>query len=69
MDTRRVVCIIETKNEKDSVALETVRTLFATQKKDFITAVDEKSIILIKNLEKNKDMKMFRRFQKQLLIC
>mgnify|MGYP006982443067 CR=1 FL=1 len=51
MDTRRVVCIIETKNEKDSVALETVRTLFATQKKDFITAVDEKSIILIKNLE------------------
>ena len=54
MDTRRVVCIIETKNEKDSVALETVRTLFATQKKDFITAVDEKSIILIKNLEEKQ---------------
>ena len=54
VDARRCVCIIETKNEKDSVALETVRTLFATQKKDFITAVDEKSIILIKNLEEKQ---------------
>lgn len=54
MDTRRVVCIIETKNEKDSVALETVRTLFATQKKDFITAVDEKSIILVKEVDDNQ---------------
>ena len=47
----RCVCIIETRNEKDSVALETVRTLFAGHKKDFITAVDEKSIILVKELE------------------
>ena len=50
-DARRCVCIIETKNEKDSVALETIRTLFSGQKKDFITAVDEKSIILVKELE------------------
>ena len=55
MDTRRVVCIIETKNEKDSVALETVRTLFATQKKDFITAVDEKSIIIVKELDEGEN--------------
>jgi carbohydrate diacid regulator len=51
VDARRCVCIIETINEKDSVALETVRTLFAGHKKDFITAVDEKSIILVKELE------------------
>ena len=51
VDVRRCVCIIETRNEKDSVALETVRTLFAGHKKDFITAVDEKSIILVKELE------------------
>ena len=51
VDARRCVCIIETKNEKDSVALETVRTLFSGQKKDFITAVDEKSIILVKHLD------------------
>lgn len=53
-DARRAVCIIETKNEKDSVALETVRTLFIGKSKDFITAVDEKSIILVKELEESQ---------------
>lgn len=53
-DARRAVCIIETKNEKDSVALETVRTLFIGKSKDFITAVDEKSIILVKELEEGQ---------------
>ncbi len=51
VNARRCVCIIETKNEKDSLALETVRTMFAGQKNDFITAVDEKNIILVKELE------------------
>ena len=51
VDARRCVCIIETKNEKDSVALETVRTLFSGNKKDFITAVDEKGIILVKEIK------------------
>ena len=57
VDARRCVCIIETKNEKDSVALETVRTLFAGSKKDFITAVDEKSIILVKELDDKQGYK------------
>lgn len=56
-DARRAVCIIETKNEKDSVALETVRTLFIGKSKDFITAVDEKSIILVKELEEGQGNK------------
>ncbi len=38
-------------NEKDVNALETVRSLFATKTKDFITAVDEKNIILVKEVE------------------
>lgn len=50
-DVRRVVFIIETKNEKDNNALETVRSLFAGKTKDFITAVDEKNIILVKELK------------------
>ena len=48
MSARRVVFIIETNKEKDSGALETVRSMFATQTQDFITAVDEKNIILVK---------------------
>lgn len=53
-EARRVVYIIETKNEKDANALETVRTLFAGKTKDFITAVDEKNIILVKELKQNE---------------
>lgn len=49
-EVRRVVFLIETKTEKDNNALETVRSLFATKTKDFITAVDEKNIILVKEL-------------------
>ena len=53
-DVKRVVFIIETKNEKDSNALETVRGLFSSKTKDFITAVDEKNIILVKELKPNE---------------
>ena len=53
-DVRRVVFIIETKNEKDTNALETVRSLFSTKTKDFITAVDEKNIILVKEVKPNE---------------
>ncbi len=53
-DVRRVVYIIETKNEKDNNALETVRSLFTGKTKDFITAVDEKNIILVKELKPNE---------------
>ena len=53
-DVKRVVYIIETKHEKDTNALETVRTLFAGKTKDFITAVDEKSIILVKEVRGNE---------------
>ena len=45
-----MVFIIETHNEKDANALETVRSLFAAKTKDFITAVDEKNIILVKEV-------------------
>jgi carbohydrate diacid regulator len=54
-DVRRVVFIIETKNEKDVNALETVRGLFSGKTKDFITAVDEKNIILVKELKPNEN--------------
>lgn len=49
-NAKRVVYLIETKHEKDINALETMRSLFATRTKDFITAVDEKNIILVKEV-------------------
>jgi len=55
VEARRVVYLIETKTEKDTNALETVRTLFAGKPKDFITAVDEKNIIIVKELKGNEN--------------
>ena len=54
----RVVFLIETKNEKDSNALETVKGLFAGKTRDFITQVDEKNIILVKELQENEGYDM-----------
>ena len=50
-DVKRCVFIIETKSEKDNNALETVRNIFAVKTRDFITAVDEKNIILVKEVK------------------
>ena len=50
----RVVFLIETKDEKDSNALETVKGLFAGKSRDFITQVDEKNIILVKELKEEE---------------
>lgn len=51
IEARRVVFMIETKNEKDNSALETVKNIFTAKSKDFVTAVDERNIILVKELE------------------
>lgn len=50
-EVRRIVYLIETKNEKDSTAIEIVKGLFGSRTKDFITEVDEKSIILVQELK------------------
>lgn len=50
-DVRRCVFIIETQNDKDNNVFETVRSIFSTKTRDFITAVDEKNIILVKEVK------------------
>ena len=50
---RRVIFIIETKHEKDTNALDNVRNLLGNRSRDFVTAVDEKNIIVVKELEPN----------------
>ena len=51
VSAKRVVYVIETKNEKDINALETVRSMFTGRVKDFITAVDEKNIIVVREVK------------------
>ena len=52
-DVRRVIFIVEMKREKDSNALDNVRALLGSKSKDFVTAVDEKNIIVVKELDYN----------------
>lgn len=49
----RVVFLVETKLEKDGIVTELLRGMFTSQSGDYITAVDESSVILIKALEEN----------------
>ncbi len=58
IEARRVVFLIETNREKDGNELERIRGLFGGKSKDFVTAVDEKNIILVKEVgehETNED--------------
>jgi len=49
-EVRRVIFIIETAHEKDTSALDSLRALLGNHSKDFITAVDEKNIIVVKEI-------------------
>ena len=52
-DVPRVVMIIESANGKESNALELARTHFGSNSKDFITAVDESNVIVVKELNES----------------
>ena len=49
-DVSRVALIIESENSRDSNVLELMRGSFGSNNKDFITAVDENNVIVVKEL-------------------
>lgn len=51
----RAVFLIETKTEKDNIVSEMLKEMFSPQGGDYITAVDERSVILIKSLEEGQN--------------
>lgn len=51
----RAVFLIETKSDKDNDTMEMLKSLYTVQTGDYVTAVDERSIILIKSLENAED--------------
>ena len=53
-NARRVVYLVEAEGDKDNNVLETVRGIYAGKNKDFITAVDEKNIIIVKEVAPNE---------------
>ena len=63
-----MVFIIETNREKDGNELEKVRSLFGGKSKDFVTEVDEKNIILVKELADNESYDDLKKTADQLPI-
>ena len=53
-EVRRVVFIVETNRDKDGNELEKIRGIFGGKAKDFVTAVDEKNIIVVKEVAENE---------------
>ena len=66
-DAKRVIFIIETSREKDSAALDNVRSLLGGKSRDFITAVDEKNIIVVKELSEKDGSKEMDKMAKDML--
>lgn len=56
-DVSRVVLIVESENGKDNNALELSRTHFGSNNKDFVTAVDENNVIVVRDLSESESPK------------
>ena len=54
-DARRVVMIVEAESNKDSNVLEIIRESAGVSSRDFVTAVDENNVIVVKELAENDD--------------
>ena len=50
VDARRVVMIVETGKQKDGDEMDCIRSIFSGKTRDFVTAVDERNIIVVKEL-------------------
>ena len=68
-EVRRVVFLLETEHDKDGVSLESVRTILGNKPGDFVTAVDEKSIIVVKELEAEEGYVQMNQAAQSILEC
>ena len=65
-DLPRVVFIVESANGKDNNVLELTRSFFGTGGKDFITAVDESNVIVVKELTESDTRKEIQKSSRSL---
>lgn len=65
-EVKRVIFIIETSHDKDSVSLDNVRALLGGRSKDFVTAVDERNIIVVKELSERDGARELDRMAREM---
>ena len=67
IEMKRVVFVIEPKKQGDSLVMETLKSLYSTGTKDYVTSVDEGHVILVKALEKTDDYKEVNEIAKSIV--
>lgn len=67
IEAMRVVYLVETKDEKDVMTLETVRSIFAPKSQDVITAVDENNIVVVKEVGANDNYESLEKIAQMLV--
>ena len=65
-NVHRIVYLIETNIDKEMNVVEIVRSIFPAKTKDFVTAVDENSIILVKELREKETPEEIDRIAKMI---
>lgn len=68
-EVQRAVMIVESAGGKDSNALELTRTYFGTSSKDFVTAVDESNVIVVKDLSEGEGSREIEKAAAGLEAC
>ena len=53
----RVVFLVEAKGEKDGMVMELLKGMFSSQAGDYVTAVDENNVILVKSVDEEATVK------------
>jgi len=66
-NVKRVVYLIETEIDKEMNVVEIVRSMFPAKAKDFVTAVDERSIILVKEVKDGDDAEEIEKTAKTIM--
>ncbi|MCH5275158.1 MAG: helix-turn-helix domain-containing protein [Lachnospiraceae bacterium] len=68
-DTSRVVMLVESENGKDNNALEISRAHFGSNSKDFVTAVDENNVVVVKDLSESEQSEEIDKAARSLKSC
>lgn len=68
-DTDRVVMLVESENGRDNNALEIARAHFGGGSRDFVTAVDENNVVVVKDLSEPEQGKEIDKTARALKNC
>jgi len=68
-DSPRVVMVLESDNKKDVNVLEIVRNYLGVNNRDFVTAVDEKDVIIVKDLSEGSGIKDIEKSANGIIRC